>query len=255
MSSRVWSSTNSLLRRRRTSLSARLFATEAAGVDGGAGSKVEADKGSAAPTRKQKGAARSTTVKLDNFVRMDFDREEGADPREFKHINLTREHQLDRVLTEEQSLSAEAKADIAALASFKNASDREIMQRTIKNTVSKYQRFEGDTGSTEVQVAVLSERILWLRAHMAKNGQDMVTKKALTTYFHRRRKLMKYLKRERFDKYNLMLVDYEITEEEIWEWGRLGPKFKVHPSRYAGLYESKVDQARREEQEAQKQEA
>lgn len=30
---------------------------------------------------------------------------------------------------------------------------------------------------------------------------------------------MKYLKRKRFDKYNEMIVEYNITEEEIWHWG------------------------------------
>ncbi len=57
-----------------------------------------------------------------------------------------------------------------------------------------------DSGSSEVQIAVLSERIKNLTAHLAKYKKDQSSKKGLLQLVMQRRKLLDYLKRENIEK-------------------------------------------------------
>ncbi|MEO8402309.1 MAG: 30S ribosomal protein S15 [Gammaproteobacteria bacterium] len=61
--------------------------------------------------------------------------------------------------------------------------------------VEKYQRVKGDTGSTEVQIALLTSRINYLTQHMKQNKHDFHTRYGLTKLVSQRRRLMTYLKR------------------------------------------------------------
>jgi len=59
--------------------------------------------------------------------------------------------------------------------------------------ISKFARQEGDTGSPEVQVAVLTQRIKELTEHLQKNKKDNSTRHGLLMMVSRRRTLLKYL--------------------------------------------------------------
>ncbi len=61
--------------------------------------------------------------------------------------------------------------------------------------VSTYQRAKGDTGSPEVQIALLSARISYLTEHMKANTHDFHTRFGLTKLVSQRRRLLSYLKR------------------------------------------------------------
>ena len=67
--------------------------------------------------------------------------------------------------------------------------------------VAKYQRAKGDTGSPEVQVALLSERINSLGGHFEANKKDHHSRRGLLKMVNQRRKLLDYLKRKDADKY------------------------------------------------------
>ena len=60
--------------------------------------------------------------------------------------------------------------------------------------ISKYQRFSGDTGSPEVQVALLSARIDQLSGHFKDHIHDHHSRQGLLKMVSRRRKLLEYLK-------------------------------------------------------------
>ncbi len=59
--------------------------------------------------------------------------------------------------------------------------------------IEKFARREGDTGSTEVQVALLTERINQLTGHMAANRHDYHTQHGLIKLVGKRRRLLAYL--------------------------------------------------------------
>ena len=63
-----------------------------------------------------------------------------------------------------------------------------------KTVIEEYQRENGDTGSPEVQVALLSTRINELSAHFADHKKDHHSRKGLLKMVNQRRKLLDYLK-------------------------------------------------------------
>ncbi|HJX12530.1 MAG TPA: 30S ribosomal protein S15 [Dehalococcoidales bacterium] len=71
--------------------------------------------------------------------------------------------------------------------------------------ISNYQAREGDTGTTEVQVALLTERITQLTTHMAANRHDYHTQRGLLQLVGQRRRLLAYLSREDVGRYNKLI--------------------------------------------------
>lgn len=71
--------------------------------------------------------------------------------------------------------------------------------------IQKHAIHEGDTGSTEVQVAILTERIKELTRHMAANGHDFHSKRALLQLVGQRRRLLSYLNKEDVNRYKKLI--------------------------------------------------
>ncbi len=71
--------------------------------------------------------------------------------------------------------------------------------------ITSYRLREGDTGSTEVQVALLTERINELTTHMAANRSDYHTQHSLLKLIGQRRRLLTYLSREDVGRYNKLI--------------------------------------------------
>ena len=71
--------------------------------------------------------------------------------------------------------------------------------------ISKYQHREGDTGTTEVQVALLTERINQLTAHMRANRHDYHTRRGLLKLVGQRRRLLSYLNKEDVGRYSKLI--------------------------------------------------
>ena len=67
--------------------------------------------------------------------------------------------------------------------------------------VKQYQRSGTDTGSSEVQVALLTERINSLAGHFKSHVKDFHSRRGLLKMVSQRRKLLDYLKRKDADKY------------------------------------------------------
>lgn len=71
--------------------------------------------------------------------------------------------------------------------------------------VQEYQRKNGDTGSPEVQVALLTARITDLTEHFKTHVKDHHSRRGLLRMVNRRRKLLDYLKRADADKYRQLI--------------------------------------------------
>ena len=71
--------------------------------------------------------------------------------------------------------------------------------------ISNYQFRKGDTGSTEVQVALLTERINQLTRHMIDNRHDYHTQRGLLKLVGQRRRLLSYLNGEDVGRYNKLI--------------------------------------------------
>lgn len=73
------------------------------------------------------------------------------------------------------------------------------------NIVAEYKRSDGDTGSPEVQVALLTTRINQLQDHFKSNKQDHHSRRGLIRMVNQRRKLLDYLKRKDLERYNALI--------------------------------------------------
>lgn len=79
-------------------------------------------------------------------------------------------------------------------------------------TIEKFKIKEGDTGSTEVQVALLTARIKQLTGHMAANKHDFHSQRGLLKLVGRRRRLLAYLSRENVDRYRKLISTLELRK-------------------------------------------
>jgi len=71
--------------------------------------------------------------------------------------------------------------------------------------VQEYQRKKDDTGSPEVQVALLSERITNLTEHLSHHQKDFHSRRGLLVMVGQRRSLLDYLKRADVARYNSLI--------------------------------------------------
>ena len=72
--------------------------------------------------------------------------------------------------------------------------------------INKLELHKGDTGSAEVQVALLTERISQLTEHMAANRHDYSTQHGLLKLVGRRRRLLTYLSKEDVGRYQSLIT-------------------------------------------------
>ncbi len=71
-------------------------------------------------------------------------------------------------------------------------------------------RHEGDTGSSEVQIAILTARIAELTAHLKSNPNDNHSRRGLISLVENRKKHLKYLQKTDLNAYNALKAKLEI---------------------------------------------
>jgi small subunit ribosomal protein S15 len=71
--------------------------------------------------------------------------------------------------------------------------------------ISDNARAKGDTGSPEVQVAILTSRIVTLTEHFKSHHKDNHSRRGLLMMVNKRRSLLDYLKRKDVDRYNALI--------------------------------------------------
>jgi small subunit ribosomal protein S15 len=74
-----------------------------------------------------------------------------------------------------------------------------------QEVITKYARSEGDTGSPEVQIALLTERITELTAHLSVHQKDHHSRRGLLKMVGQRRNLLKYLKDSDIERYRTLI--------------------------------------------------
>ncbi len=80
------------------------------------------------------------------------------------------------------------------------------MNKELKTQIiGSYARHEGDTGSPEVQIALLTERINHLNEHLKNNKKDHHSRRGLLLMVGQRRGLLDYLKRTDIERYRSLI--------------------------------------------------
>jgi small subunit ribosomal protein S15 len=78
--------------------------------------------------------------------------------------------------------------------------------------IGKFARHEGDTGSTEVQIALLTQRIAKLNEHLLVHKKDNHSRRGLLKMVGARRSLLKYLKEKDIERYRHILAELKLRK-------------------------------------------
>jgi small subunit ribosomal protein S15 len=80
-----------------------------------------------------------------------------------------------------------------------------MVQEKKKEIIEQFKTHEKDTGSPEVQIALLSERIRYLTDHFKAHKRDHHSRRGLLKLVGQRRRLLNYLKGKEVDRYRMIL--------------------------------------------------
>ena len=76
-----------------------------------------------------------------------------------------------------------------------------------KDIITKYSQAKGDTGSPEIQVAILSKELEKLQSHLGDNKHDSPAKRGLLSKIAKRRRLLRYLQSHNPERYTKIIKE------------------------------------------------
>jgi small subunit ribosomal protein S15 len=86
----------------------------------------------------------------------------------------------------------------------------EITTKEKKEVIKKFGRHENDTGSPEVQIALISGRIKELTEHLKEHKKDFHSQRGLLNLASRRKRLLNYLRRKDYKRFEKVVKDLNI---------------------------------------------
>lgn len=78
--------------------------------------------------------------------------------------------------------------------------------------ITQYERHEGDTGSPEVQVALLTERINHLNEHLKEHKKDHHSRRGLLLMVGQRRNMLNYLRSKDIERYRTLIASLNLRK-------------------------------------------
>ena len=98
---------------------------------------------------------------------------------------------------------------------LRNADNVEKQKVLNQLAIKEFQRFDGDTGSSEVQAAVMTIEIYNLMDHIKKNPQDKVHIRKVRMLTQKRQRILRYLKRDQPQKYFWTIEKLGLTDDNV----------------------------------------
>ncbi|GME90056.1 unnamed protein product [Ambrosiozyma monospora] len=114
-----------------------------------------------------------------------------------------------------ESEEAEKREIIRRILTIKNASNKEKEDLLTALAVKEFARFEGDTGSSEVQAAVMTVDLYNLMDHVKKHPQDLVHIRKARMLTQKRQRILRYLKRDNPERYFYAIEKLGLTDEVV----------------------------------------
>jgi small subunit ribosomal protein S15 len=87
-----------------------------------------------------------------------------------------------------------------------------VTKKNKEDIVKKFAKAKGDTGSAEVQIAILTAKIENLKEHLGEHKKDNHSRRGIMMMVAKRRKLLAYLKRKDSEKYDEVITKLEIRK-------------------------------------------
>ncbi|KAL1929756.1 hypothetical protein VTP01DRAFT_1894 [Rhizomucor pusillus] len=104
---------------------------------------------------------------------------------------------------------------IKKIIGLQNANAKAVQLYNIQKAIDWFKRKEGDTGSPEVEAAILTVRILNLHSHMQQHRKDKHNYKQLREMVHKRARVLKYLKRKSQERYYKCLEELGLEPRAV----------------------------------------
>ena len=185
-----------------------------------AGQDVRSQRRLAARERAQAKADRGSR-RLQARRQREEERRAAAATTDLRGIDASKQSPIDELRPFLPSqLSPTDLSSLHSLTSPLLSSAGELRALRISSLVSKYAKTEADTGSAEVQVAVLTERLTAMARHRAERRSDVQAIRTENKMKQRRRKLLKWLRRHNFPGFELMMKECRIVMNEVDGVGR-----------------------------------
>lgn len=125
--------------------------------------------------------------------------------RAFEALRVSRGGELDEQTQKDLDI-------IRDVTSLKTGSAEQIRKAKTRALVEHYQRYPGDTGSMEVMLVLLTERINNMEFHMVKHTGDKKLRIVYNQLIVRRRKFLNYMRNHRYRTYQIIVRDLNIDE-------------------------------------------
>lgn len=90
--------------------------------------------------------------------------------------------------------------------------DMALIKDEKQNIIKKFAREKGDTGSPEVQIALLSYQIDKLVAHLKEHNKDVHSRRGLLSMVAKRRRLMSYLQKRDADRFKNLTTELKLEK-------------------------------------------
>ena len=90
---------------------------------------------------------------------------------------------------------------------FEGNNEMSLTKEKKNELIGKYGRAEGDTGSAEVQIALLTERINELTGHLREHSKDHHSRRGLLMLVGKRRRMLRYLEKTNLERYRALVAE------------------------------------------------
>ena len=87
-----------------------------------------------------------------------------------------------------------------------------LIKEEKKDIIKKFSREKGDTGSPEVQIALLSMQIDKLVSHLKEHKKDVHSRRGLLSMVAKRRRLLSYLQKRDEERYKVLIKDLKLDK-------------------------------------------
>jgi small subunit ribosomal protein S15 len=88
----------------------------------------------------------------------------------------------------------------------------DFLKQSKEELIKKFAQSEGDTGSPEVQIALLTQRILLLQQHLLGHKKDNHSRRGLLQMVGKRRRLLEYIKKVNSERYQTVLKAIDLAK-------------------------------------------
>lgn len=133
-----------------------------------------------------------------------------------KHEELSLSSVNEQLLEPESLESLEGRREaLLRILSMRNADNKNAMKLAVRLAREEFQRFPGDTGSSEVQAACMTVRIQNMVQHVQEHKKDYANTRILRILVQQRQSILRYLKRDNPEKYYWTIQKLGLTDDAV----------------------------------------